>query len=197
LQPDKPPAILLKMLSSKFQESEIPLVVILGYQSGRPRLPSISGTLMARLFQRIRAFQGMDIGFKPTHEAGTVPHHLIDVADPDQILSLAEFQRLARQAISAVHARGRLPFLVGGTGQYVRAVTEAWQIPPAAPDNRLRLAWEHWAASIGHGLRPPGVVDPGAAQIDYRNRPPDGKRPEVFRGNVFDRGRQSSYCFIY
>lgn len=155
-----------------------PLVVILGPTAvGKTEIAiqlagRLNGEIVSadsRLFYR-----GMDIGTaKPApEEQRRVPHHLIDVADPDQILSLAEFHRLARQAIHAVHDRGRLPFLVGGTGQYVRAVTEAWQVPPAVPDSRLRKAIQHWAASIGpQGLHARlEVVDPqAAAQIDYRN----------------------------
>src|SRR5574338_1626197 len=80
----------------------------------------------SRLFYR-----GMDIGTaKPTkEEQARVPHHLIDIADPDEILSLAVFQQKAREAIAAIHTRNKIPLLVGGTGQYVRAVTEGW-IPP-------------------------------------------------------------------
>jgi tRNA dimethylallyltransferase len=89
----------------------------------------------SRLFYR-----GMDIGTaKPTpQELRQVPHHLIDIVNPDETVSLAVFQRMARDAISDVHRRGRLPLLVGGTGQYVRAVTEDWQPPAVAPDTRLR-----------------------------------------------------------
>ncbi len=77
----------------------------------------------SRLFYR-----GMDIGTaKPTREEqARVPHHLIDIANPDEILSLAMFQQEAHETIADLHARGKLPFLVGGTGQYVRAVTEGW-----------------------------------------------------------------------
>src|SRR5512141_1381183 len=73
----------------------------------------------SRLFYR-----GMNIGTaKPTlEERQDVPHYLIDVADPDEVWSLAVFQEKARQAIALIDERGRLPFLVGGTGQYVRAV---------------------------------------------------------------------------
>ena len=89
----------------------------------------------SRLFYR-----GMDIGTaKPTpKERARVPHHLIDVADPDEIWSLAVFQRAAIEIIADIHARGNLPFLVGGTGQYVRAVTEGWTPPEVKPDPRLR-----------------------------------------------------------
>ncbi len=89
----------------------------------------------SRLFYR-----GMDIGTaKPTREEqARVPHHLIDIANPDEILSLAVFQQKAREVIADIHTRNKLPFLVGGTGQYVRAVTEGWTPPEVEPDERLR-----------------------------------------------------------
>jgi tRNA dimethylallyltransferase len=89
----------------------------------------------SRLFYR-----GMDIGTaKPTREEQMrVPHHLIDIADPDKILSLAVFQQKARQVITDIHTRKKMPFLVGGTGQYIRAVTEGWIPPEVEPDERLR-----------------------------------------------------------
>ena len=89
----------------------------------------------SRLFYR-----GMDIGTaKPTREEqARVRHHLIDIANPDEILSLAVFQQKAREAIADIHSRGKLPLLVGGTGQYVRAVTEGWSPPEVKPDEKLR-----------------------------------------------------------
>jgi len=85
-------------------------------------------------------YRYMDIGTaKPTpEELSLVPHHLIDVLDPDEPFSLAEFQERAYAAIEDVLSRGRLPFLVGGTGQYVRAVIEGWKIPRVPPDEDLR-----------------------------------------------------------
>ena len=123
----------------------------------------------SRLFYR-----GMDIGTaKPTpKERARVPHHLIDVADPDEIWSLAVFQRAAIEIIADIHARGNLPFLVGGTGQYVRAVTEGWTPPEVKPDPRLRgvlgkLAEENGIYWLHEGLK---LIDPIAAEkIDPRN----------------------------
>jgi tRNA dimethylallyltransferase len=93
----------------------------------------------SRLFYR-----GMDIGTaKPTpEEQARVPHHLIDIANPDEILSLAVFQQKAREAIADIHTRNKIPFLVGGTGQYVRAVTEGWSPPEVEPNERLRAEFE-------------------------------------------------------
>ena len=123
----------------------------------------------SRLFYR-----GMDIGTaKPTREEqARVPHHLIDLADPDEILSLAVFQQKAREVITDIHTRNKIPFLVGGTGQYIRAVTEGWTPPEVEPDERLREEFEKMKEEKGiywlhDKLR---SLDPDAAQkIDPRN----------------------------
>ena len=123
----------------------------------------------SRLFYR-----EMDIGTaKPSRdEMARVPHHLIDIADPDDVIGLSRFQKAARKTIQEVRARGRLPFLVGGTGQYVRAVIEDWDVPKVEPSPALRIALERWSESIGpEGLHQRlSVLDPRAAEaIDFRN----------------------------
>jgi len=155
-----------------------PLVVILGPTAvGKTEIAlqlagKLDGEIVSadsRLFYR-----GMDIGTaKPSlAERQRVPHHLIDVAEPDQIWSLAVFQVEAQSAIAAIRQRDHLPFLVGGTGQYIQAVLEGWQVPQVQPDSRLRAALESWAGQIGpdglhHRL---ALLDPGsAASIDPRN----------------------------
>jgi tRNA dimethylallyltransferase len=119
----------------------------------------------SRLFYR-----GMDVGTaKPsTEERALVPHHLIDICQPDETLTLGEYQRLAYATIDGVLARGRLPILVGGTGQYVMAVVEGWGIPEVAPQPRLRQA----LAALGETevARWLQQLDPqAAAAIDPRN----------------------------
>lgn len=118
----------------------------------------------SRLFYR-----GLDIGTaKPSPaEQARVPHHLIDVAAPDEIWSLALFQQKAHQAIIEINQRAHLTFLVGGTGQYIRAVLEGWQIPKTQPDPRLRRALENWGAQIGSLAlhQRLGLLDPAAAQV--------------------------------
>jgi tRNA dimethylallyltransferase len=123
----------------------------------------------SRLFYR-----GMDIGTaKPTTEdQKRVPHHLIDIANPNEILSLAVFQQKAQEKIEEIHTRSKLPFLVGGTGQYVRAVTQGWKPPEVEPDERLREELERAKEERGvywlyEKLRD---LDPDAAEkIDPRN----------------------------
>jgi tRNA dimethylallyltransferase len=123
----------------------------------------------SRLFYR-----RMDIGTaKPTpEERARVPHHLIDIAGPDETVGLAEFQEQAYAAIADVHARDKLPLLVGGTGQYVRAVVEGWRIPRVPPDPALRAELEAQAAAEGAPALHARLaqLDPNAARrIDPRN----------------------------
>lgn len=123
----------------------------------------------SRLFYR-----GMDIGTaKPTpEERARVPHHLVDVADPRETWSLALFQKAAAEAIAAIHARGRTPFLVGGSGQYIHAVTRGWTPPAAAPDPSVRAELQAQAETKGPYWLYEELqkLDPAAAEkIDPRN----------------------------
>jgi tRNA dimethylallyltransferase len=118
-----------------------------------------------------QVYRGMDIGTaKATSEQrARVPHHLIDVVAPDETFTLAQYQKLAYTAIDETHERGRIPIIVGGSGQYVRAVVEGWGIPAVAPRHQLRAALgELRTEELARWL---SALDPGAAErIDYRNR---------------------------
>jgi len=155
-----------------------PLIVILGPTASGKTAVSIelakrfNGEIVSADSRLL--YRGMDIGTaKPTQdEKQSIPHHLIDVADPDEIWSLALYQREAYRIIDDIHKRGKLPLLVGGTGQYIRAIIEGWRIPPQRPDDHLRTVLNHWAEEIGaEGLHEKlKVLDPEAAHhIDYRN----------------------------
>ncbi|MFN2141558.1 MAG: tRNA (adenosine(37)-N6)-dimethylallyltransferase MiaA [Candidatus Promineifilaceae bacterium] len=115
-------------------------------------------------------YKGLDIGTaKPTlQERSAVPHHLIDICRPDETLTLGEYQRLAYQAVDTVIANGRLPILVGGTGQYVMAIVEGWGIPEIAPHSKLRRQLERLGSQeLARWL---AYLDPLAAgRIDPRN----------------------------
>jgi len=144
-------------------------------------------------------YQGMDIGTaKPTlDQRQRVPHHLIDISTPDHMWSLALFQAEARRAIASIHSRQRLPFLVGGTGQYIHAVIEGWQVPAVEPHPKLRQALEDWAAQISPvGLHSRlAILDPKAAQrIDPRNLRRSVRALEVIlsTGRLFSEQRQRS-----
>jgi len=121
-----------------------------------------------------QVYRYMDIGTaKPTaDERALVPHHLVDMVDPDQPFSLALYQNKAREVIDDVQRRGKLPLLVGGSGLYVWAVVEGWQVPAVPPDSRLRQELEARARAEGVEAlyRELEQVDPVAAErIDPRN----------------------------
>jgi tRNA dimethylallyltransferase len=156
----------------QFIEQRIPLVVMVGPTAvGKTEISlrvgeKIGGEIVSadsRLFYR-----GMDIGTaKPSlEERSRVPHHLIDVADPDERWSLTVFQEAAAAAIAEIHQRGRVAMLVGGTGQYVRAVVDGWQPPPNSPDPALRAVLECWADELGavELHRRLAILDPEAAK---------------------------------
>ena len=119
-------------------------------------------------------YRGMDIGTaKPTLlERQQVPHHLLDVVDPDEAYSLAVYQEQALAAISAISQRGRLPLLVGGAGLYVSAVCDGLAIPEVPRDPVLRQSLEERARAEGYLVLQADLarVDPeSAARIDPKN----------------------------
>jgi tRNA dimethylallyltransferase len=118
-----------------------------------------------------QVYREMNIGTaKPTPvEQRAAPHHLIDVVNPDETFTLADYQARAYAIIDEIHARGNLPFLVGGTGLYVRAVLEGLAIPRVEPNPARRAELEREdAASLYTRLQ---ELDPVAAsKIDVRNK---------------------------
>jgi tRNA dimethylallyltransferase len=191
-----------QMSASTGKDPRPALVVILGPTAvGKTELAlhiaeQLGGEIVSadsRLFYR-----GMDIGTaKPSPaEQKRVPHHLIDVAEPDEVWSLALFQQRARAAIAEIGARGSLPLLVGGTGQYIRAVIQGWDVPKVEPNTGLRVALEDWAAEIGgEGLhrRLASLDPPAAARMDARNLRRTVRALEVIlsSGRRFSEQRQS------
>ena len=99
----------------------------------------------------MQVYRGMDIGTaKATAaERARVPHHLLDLVNPDQPFSAAQYQQLAREAMADIHARGKLPLLVGGTGLYVRAALEPYQFTPFSVDRDFRNSLQQRAQSEG------------------------------------------------
>lgn len=127
-------------------------------------------------------YRGMDIGTgKPTRDQlAQVRHHLIDRVEPDQAYTLAEYQADAYAAIDAILAEGKQPLLVGGTGLYIRAVTEGLMIPEVPPNAALRAELEgRSGADLYAELQ---QIDPAAAlKIDPRNVRRTIRALEVFR----------------
>lgn len=116
-----------------------------------------------------QVFRGLDLGSgKITQEEMQgVPHHLIDVCDPGDFFSMADFQRQAYAAIDGILARGRLPFLVGGTGLYVAAVADGYELSDRAPDLALRAKLETYDTPALYQMLRQRLPD---TDIDPQNR---------------------------
>ena len=97
-------------------------------------------------------YRYLDIGTaKPSiHDRKLVPHHLIDIVDPDESFSLALYQSMAYKVFNDIIERGKIPFLVGGTGQYIWATVKGWKVPGVAPDYELRNDLERKAREEGN-----------------------------------------------
>ena len=146
------------MLSPAEQASAMegpPLIAILGPTAvGKTEL---SLDLAARFGGEVvgadsrQIYRGMDIGTaKPSaDEQARIPHHLIDMQPPDRLMGLATYQQMAFAAIDAIHQRRRVPFLVGGSALYLRAVTEGLRIPAVAPNLAMRAELEAFAQENG------------------------------------------------
>jgi tRNA dimethylallyltransferase len=162
-------------------EHQAPLVALVGPTAvgktavGIAMAKRLAGEIISA--DAVAVYRGLDIGAaKPDAiERAEVPFHLIDVADPDEDFTVADFSRLAEEAISDIRRRGRVPIIVGGTGLYVRSITATLTVPNVPPQAELRAAWwaevaEHGAAYLHERL---GAIDPATAA---KVAPGDAKR---------------------
>jgi tRNA dimethylallyltransferase len=109
-------------------------------------------------------YRGMDVGTAKPSEAdrAAVPHHCVDLLEPDQDVTVSWFQEVARAAIADVHARGAIPLLVGGSGLYFRAVVDDMRFPPTDPALRAALE-ERWSGQPEAAHAAVAAADPTAA----------------------------------
>ena len=100
----------------------------------------------------MQIFRGLDIGTAKItkEEMQGVPHHLIDIKEPWETFSVAEFKRLADEAIADIHARGKLPIIVGGTGFYINSVLYEYHFGEADTDEAYRAELEQYAETYGN-----------------------------------------------
>ncbi|HXS75571.1 MAG TPA: tRNA (adenosine(37)-N6)-dimethylallyltransferase MiaA [Terracidiphilus sp.] len=123
----------------------------------------------------VAVYRGMNLGTaKPSAEDRTrVPHHLIDVADPDEAFTAGEYSRRARAALGEIAAAGKLPIVTGGTGLYLRALTEGLFVGPARhEDLRVRLRKSAIRRGSGWLHRILGRLDPASAARIHANDTP-------------------------
>lgn len=125
----------------------------------------------------MQVYSGMDIGTAKitTAEMKGIPHHLIDIHDPEEAYSAAEFQEQGKRLIDEITARGKLPFIVGGTGLYIESLCYGFRFSEAVADEAFRseqdaFAEEHGAEALHARL---AAVDPASAA---RLHPNDRRR---------------------
>jgi len=121
-----------------------------------------------------QVYRGLDIGTAKASAAlrARVPHHLLDIADPGDQLTLARFLDAAQAAMEGIWSRGKLPVLAGGSGQYIWALLEGWNVPRVPPNQALRAELEELVARQGNPalVARLAAVDPeAAARLDPEN----------------------------
>lgn len=135
---------LTQFLEKTKEDGPQPLVVILGPTASGKTALSLK---IAKLFHgeiisadSRQIYKYMDIGTDkiPIHQRQGIPHHLIDILEPDQEFTVADFKRLALKIIKEILSRRKLPIVAGGTGLYLNALLQNYQIPPVPPQHDLR-----------------------------------------------------------
>ena len=137
-----------------------------------------------------QVFRGLDLGSgKITkEEMRGVPHHLIDVCEPGDFFSMADFQRLAYAAIDDILSRGKTPFLVGGTGLYVDAVAEGYVLSDVEPDLALRARLETFQTPALYEMLKEKLPE---TEIDPKNRNRVMRALERLAADDYHPGRRS------
>jgi tRNA dimethylallyltransferase len=157
---------------------EKPVIFIVGpTASGKTTLSIQLATILntevisadSRYFYRM-----MNIGTaKPDeNEMGNIKHHMINIADPDETISVAVFKEQVTEIIAKMHQESKIPIVVGGTGQYIHAILHNWEMPELESDHELRELLENYAERFGKLKLYEFLqkVDPEAAKIiDFRN----------------------------
>ena len=137
-----------------------------------------------------QVFRGLDLGSGKitSEEMKGVPHHLLDVCAPGDFFSMADFQRLAYAAIDDILARGKLPFLVGGTGLYVDAVAEGYELSDIEPDLNLRAHLETFETPALYEMLKEKLPD---TDIDPKNRNRVMRALERLSANDYHPGKRN------
>src|ERR1017187_7846135 len=151
------------------------LVVVLGTNaSGKSELgirlaKQLGGEVVSADSRQV--YRGLDLGAGKINpaQAGAVTHHLIDVADLSEYFTLAQYQRAAYSAIDSISGVGKVPFLVGGTGLYISAVVEGYELVDVPPNDQLRAELER--LSLAQLVERLERCDPDAASRIDRNNP--------------------------
>ena len=141
--------------TAPYEDRKQPLLVLLGPTAvGKTKLSiELAKRLNAEIISgdSMQVYRGMDIGTAKIklEEREGIPHHLIDVRDPHEAYSTADFQEACNALIPEIASRGKLPFIVGGTGLYIESVCYGYQFSEAGSDEAFRLEQQRFADEFG------------------------------------------------
>jgi tRNA dimethylallyltransferase len=164
-------------------KNEWPLIVLVGATaSGKTALSlrlaeEFGGEIVS--CDSVAVYRGMEIGTaKPSHEERTlVPHHMIDVAWPDEACTAGDYSRMARESLAGITERGHLPIIAGGTGLYLRALIDGlFPAPPRQDGLRERLRQTASLRGAPYLHRILARFDPTAARVIHPNDVPKAVR---------------------
>lgn len=149
-----------QIISTHLQESrqqmKVPLIAVIGpTASGKTALgiaiaQAFNGEIISADSRQI--YQEMNIGtaIPNSSELAAIKHYLINQIKPDEVFTLADFQKISDQLINQIHQSGKVPILVGGTGLYINAITQNYQLPESEPNHRLRQKYQQIADQDGN-----------------------------------------------
>ncbi|MBR2521518.1 MAG: tRNA (adenosine(37)-N6)-dimethylallyltransferase MiaA [Coriobacteriales bacterium] len=168
---------LAALIAESISESGAPVVAIVGSTGvGKSAVADalalmIDGEIVSA--DSMQIYRGMDIGTaKVPEDSRPVPYHCIDIVDPDETFSAANFQHVAREAIDSILARGRKPIVCGGTGLYVRAALDVMNFPAGEQEDnpvrsRYTAIYEEHGAQYLHDML--AEIDPESAALIHPN----------------------------
>ncbi len=168
---------LTKDLTSFIKSAKNPLIVILGATAaGKTDISlkiarEVDGEIISTDSRQIYQEMPIATDIIRTEEQKGIPHHMLAIKKPDEPFTLAEYTDVALEIIDQIYEKGHVPILAGGTGLYVSAITEGYDVPRAEPDEKLRKklheeAEEHGAEYIHEKLK---KLDPEAAASIHPN----------------------------
>ncbi|MDX9971304.1 MAG: tRNA (adenosine(37)-N6)-dimethylallyltransferase MiaA [Candidatus Gracilibacteria bacterium] len=144
-----------KFLNTAINEGLPPLVVIFGpTASGKTALSvelakALNGEIVSADSRQIYRKMPIATALVTKEEMQGIPHHMIEITDPDLPLSMAEYREMAQNCIEEILNRGKIPFLVGGTGLYISAIIENYEMAEVKPNTKLRTKLEKLAEIEG------------------------------------------------
>ncbi|MCK9186502.1 tRNA (adenosine(37)-N6)-dimethylallyltransferase MiaA [Candidatus Gracilibacteria bacterium] len=168
---------ILKEVKNFVKSHKKPLIVVLGpTASGKTDLSlqiahEINGEIISTDSRQL--YKGLEIGSDiiPEEKREGIPHHMLGISEPKKTITLAEYQDMANEKIKEIFKKKNVPMLVGGTGLYISAITQGYQLPRMEPDLKLRARLFKQAEKYGNNYiyKKLQKLDPSAAKKIHPN----------------------------